>query len=123
RECDGAAHDAGLLAPLGDVGVLRVVGPPWLVTLPWATLPSRRGLATPCGPGVDLRGPSRGGGGPRVRATAVAGPAVPLAEREVAAVAAGYRDAAALSGAAATCAATAEALRRDHVVHLAVPGK
>lgn len=122
-EREAATLDAGLLAPLGDVGALRVVGPPWLVTLPWATLPSRRGLATPCGPGVDLRASSRGGGGPRVRATAVAGPAVPLAEREVTAVAAGYRDAVALSGAAATCAATAEALRRDDVVHLAVHGK
>lgn len=122
-ERGAAALDVGLLAPLGEVDALRVVGPPWLVTLPWATMPSRRGRATSSGPGVDLRAGWLGVEGARARATAVAGPAVPLAEREVAAVTAGYPGAVALSGAAATCAATAAALRRDDVVHLAVHGK
>ena len=119
-----AAHlDAGLIAPLGEVGTLRVVGPAWLVTLPWSVLPSRRGRATPCGPGIFLG--MRPGGVPRSapRTTAVAGPAVPLAAQEVAAVVAGYPGAAALTGDAATCAATAHALRSADVVHLAAHGK
>lgn len=121
-EREAALLDAGLLAPLGDVGTLRVVGPSWLVTMPWGVLPSRRGLATPTGPGVDLA-LDRGSPVAAPRTTAVAGPAVPLAAQEVAAVAASYPGAVALAGPSATCEATARALRSDDVVHLAVHGK
>lgn len=123
---EAAVLDEALVRPLGDVGALRVVGPPWVVSVPWAVLPSRAGRPTSSGPGVDLRavvGASRGASTTVApRATAVAGPAVPLAESEVAAVAASYPGAVALTGADATRAATAQALRSQDVVHLAVHG-
>ncbi|MGP7959722.1 CHAT domain-containing protein [Sanguibacter sp. A247] len=115
------AVDALLVVPLGVDGPLHVVGPAWCVTLPWATLPSRRGVATSAGPRVDLAGPrSARTAGQRV--VVVAGPDLHEAEREAFEIAAMWPDAELLVGQDATCAAVTHALRSADVVHLAAHG-
>ncbi|QIK82704.1 CHAT domain-containing protein [Sanguibacter sp. HDW7] len=113
--------DEMLVVPLGVSGPLHVVGPAWCVTLPWATLPSRRGVATSAGPRIDLAedrpGPVAGSG-----VVVVAGPDLVDGEREAAEVAERWPGAQLLVGADATCAAVTDALRSADVVHLAAHG-
>ncbi|MBD9698774.1 CHAT domain-containing protein [Flavimobilis sp. GY10621] len=113
--------DELLVMPLDVPGPLHVVGPAWCVTVPWAVLPSRRGVPTSAGPRVDLTGPGPGrpwGDGVVV----VAGPDLVDGEREAAEVAERWPGAELLVGRDATCGAVTEALRSADIVHLAAHG-
>ena len=122
----GAAWiDARLLAGVPSGAELHVVGPGQVITLPWGALPSRRGAVTSVSPHLV-----RARGRARERRTSstervvscIAGPGVPQGPAEAAEVAAIWAGAGALTGGAATCGATAEALRSSDVVHLATHG-
>ena len=110
--------DARLVAPLGAGRRLHIVTGGGLVTLPWSMVPSRAGRPTSVATrlvldGVAVRRPG---------VAAVSGPGLRHAEAEAVAVAAVWPGSYALLGDAATCAATAEALRTSGVVHLAAHG-
>lgn len=115
------ALDALFVVPLGVDGPLHVVGPAWCATLPWATLPSRRGVATSAGPRVDLAR-TRPGRAQGQRIVVVAGPDLDEAEREALEIAEMWPEAELLVGREATCAAVTRALRSADVVHLAAHG-
>ncbi|MFI5906301.1 CHAT domain-containing protein [Dactylosporangium sp. NPDC051541] len=122
---DAAARlDALLLGPLSEVDgrplVLVPTGP--LHSLPWALLPSCAGRPVTVAPSATLwlHAHSRAtGGGPVV---AVAGPRLAQAAPEATAVAA-MHGGTALTGAAATVAATLAALGTAGLVHLAAHGR
>jgi tetratricopeptide (TPR) repeat protein len=112
--------DETLLGPLGVTGDLHVAARDLLLTVPWSSLPSRRGRRTWANAWVDLRVGER----PRRsdRALVVAGPGLLAADEEASLVAAVWDDAVLLRGADASCAATAGRLAHAGVVHLAAHG-
>ncbi|HMO11430.1 MAG TPA: CHAT domain-containing protein, partial [Actinotalea sp.] len=113
-----ARLDELLLAPLGVTGSAHLVAGGTLVTVPWGLFPSRRGLAT----SVATRLEDRVSVGRRPGVLAVAGPGVPHAAAEVAAVTAAWGGGRSLLGAAATGRVTAAGLGEAGVVHLAAHG-
>lgn len=117
-----ARLDALLLADVRERGPLHVVAPGFLLALPWQELPSRHGLATSAG--SHLVGPAAIPGAPQIAGgvTALAGPGVPLADREARAVAGLWSGGEVLDGTAATTAALVRALGDRDVVHLAAHG-
>jgi tetratricopeptide (TPR) repeat protein len=112
--------DETLLGPLGVTGDLHLAARDLLLTVPWSSLPSRRGRRTWANAWVDLRVGER----PRRsdRALVVAGPGLLAADEEASLVAAVWDDAVLLGGADASCAATAGRLAHAGVVHLAAHG-
>jgi tetratricopeptide (TPR) repeat protein len=121
----GARVDRLLLAPLrpllGDRDVV-LVPPAALSTLPWHALPTVAGRPVVVAPSVaawsaaSTRPPAVG------PIALIAGPDLPHAEPEVAALAARYPAATVLTGPAATAAATLAALDGASVAHLAAHG-
>ncbi|MEN3359108.1 MAG: hypothetical protein V7637_3090 [Mycobacteriales bacterium] len=121
----GARVDDLLLAPLrpllGDRDVV-LVPPAALSTLPWHALPTVAGRSVVVAPSVaawaaaSTRPPASG------RVVLVAGPDLPHAAPEVAALAALYPGATVHTGPAATAAATLAALDGASVAHLAAHG-
>ncbi|MBE9924586.1 CHAT domain-containing protein [Cellulosimicrobium cellulans] len=115
-----AALDDALVVPLEAEGDLHVAARDLLLALPWASLPSRRGLRTWANSWVDLRV------GEPVRradeALVVAGPGLRFSGAEAKLVASVWEGADALAGEAATCEAVVDGLRTAGVVHLAAHG-
>jgi tetratricopeptide (TPR) repeat protein len=116
--------DAILLAPLAtEVGdrplVLIPTGP--LQSLPWSVLPSCAGRPVTVSPSAALWYGARSTG-PARRVSVVAGPDLPGARAEVAAVAA-IHGTVALAGAAATVEAAMAALNGAGLAHLAAHGR
>lgn len=112
--------DESLVAPLGATGDLHVAARDLLLALPWASLPSRKGLRTWANSWVDLRV-----GEPTRRADealVVAGPGLRFSGAEAKLVASAWEGAEALAGEDATCAAVVEGMRTAGVVHLAAHG-
>lgn len=139
-----ARLDALLLGPLAEIGdrplVVVPTGP--LHSLPWSLLPSCAGRPVTVAPSATLwhlartrlasadgtDGDGRGGAGPDRaglaaggRVVAVAGPRLPAAEPEAAAVGA-IHDGTVLAGAAASVEAVSAALSRAGLAHLAAHG-
>jgi hypothetical protein len=119
--------DALLLAPLAaDIGdrALVVVPTGRLHALPWSVLPSNLGRAVTVAPSASLwlratagpRDPTRGG------IVLVAGPGLPHASTEVAALARRYPTSRRLTGAAATCQAVSAAIDGADLAHVAAHG-
>lgn len=115
-----AALDDALVVPLEADGDLHVAARDLLLALPWASLPSRRGLRTWANSWVDLRV------GEPVRradeALVVAGPGLRFSGAEAKLVASVWEGAEALAGEEATCEAVVDGLRTAGVVHLAAHG-
>lgn len=115
-----AALDDALVVPLEADGDLHVAARDLLLALPWASLPSRRGLRTWANSWVDLRV-----GEPVHRtdeALVVAGPGLRFSGAEAKLVASVWEGAEALAGEEATCEAVVDGLRTAGVVHLAAHG-
>jgi tetratricopeptide (TPR) repeat protein len=120
-----------LLAPLaavGGAGALVIVPSGSLQSLPWPLLPGCAGRPVAIAPSAAswlaarpqaAARPRAPGGG---RVVLVAGPGVPQAEAEVAALAAAYPGAQVLTGAQATEAATLRALDGADIAHIAAHG-
>ncbi|WP_402461922.1 CHAT domain-containing protein [Isoptericola aurantiacus] len=117
-----ARLDDLLLRPVGVDGPLQVAARRELLSVPWASLPSRAGVATGVDSWVTLRDHESRCGAGASRAVVVAGPGLRAAELEARLVAATWGEATTLSGAAATCAATTAAIAGADVVHLAAHG-
>src|SRR5690606_4703867 len=120
------ALDRVLLAPVAGLGALHVVATGELATVPWGALPSRRGRATSVVSRLVLEETAAGAPvepvGRARTVTAIAGPGLAHADREVDAVAGCWPGAEVRHGADATCAQAALALGSAHVVHLAAHG-
>ncbi|MEN3308002.1 MAG: hypothetical protein V7603_4204, partial [Micromonosporaceae bacterium] len=118
--------DAALLRPLAaDIGQVPLVLVPTgrLQSVPWSILPSCAGRPTVVAPSAAAWHQARVSTDRRGAETSVvAGPDLPGAELEAAAVAEVYGTEA-LSGTAATATATLQALRRADLVHLAAHGR
>lgn len=132
RAVVGRSMDRGLaaiserFAPVlpDDDRTLVVVAGGWLGVVPWTMLPARRGRPTVVAPSVR-HWLSHAGTGPAepARVTAVAGPGLALAEREAHEVAGLWPGAAAVVGAEATVARTADLFAEPGLVHLAAHGR
>lgn len=107
-----------LLRPVVGAGPLHVVASGELATLPWGSLPSRRGRPTSVASRLVLADGAAPPAGQGV--VAVAGPGLEHAGREVAEVAARWPGAVTREG--ARCAQVVEDLARSRVVHLAAHG-
>lgn len=114
-----AGLDELVIAPLGIAGPLHVVAGGETIALPWALLPSRRGLPTTV---TDRLRPA-GGAVPRAGVVALAGPDLARSAEEARAVAAAWPAAVAVTGAAADCATALAALGSARVVHVAAHGR
>jgi tetratricopeptide (TPR) repeat protein len=129
--------DALLLAPLAaDIGdrPLVVVPTGRLHALPWSVLPSNAGRAVTVAPSASLwlrasagpRAPGSRAPGPREQVRGgivlVAGPGLPHASNEVAALARRYPTARRLTGGAATCRAVGAAIDGADLAHVAAHG-
>ncbi|QJW37595.1 CHAT domain-containing protein [Cellulosimicrobium protaetiae] len=114
------ALDEALVAPLEADGDLHVAARDLLLALPWASLPSRRGLRTWANSWVDLRigEPTRRAD----EALVVAGPGLRFSSAEAKLVASVWEGSDALAGEDATCEAVVDGLRTAGVVHLAAHG-
>lgn len=111
--------DDALLGPIGATGPLYVAARSFLVSLPWAALPSRRGLSTVVN-SLVARGVADWTPG---RTLVVSGPDLRHAAAETAAVASTWGgDVVRLDGDAATCAEVRTALAGTPVVHIAAHG-
>ncbi len=116
--------DALLLRPVGGETAGRplvVVPTGALQSLPWSILPSCAGRPVTVTPSATLWHAGRRGGGRRGPALVVAGPGLPGADTEAAAVAAVHQ-VAALTGTAATVAAVTARLDGARLAHLAAHG-
>ncbi|MBD8080541.1 CHAT domain-containing protein [Cellulosimicrobium arenosum] len=112
--------DDTLIAPLEAEGDLHLAARNVLLGVPWAALPSRRGLRTWANSWIDLRQ-----GQPQRRtdhALVVGGPGLRFSSAEARLVAGAWQSAALLTGASATCAAVVDGLDGAGVVHLAAHG-
>jgi tetratricopeptide (TPR) repeat protein len=111
--------DDALLAPIGARGPLYVAARGFLVSLPWAALPSRRGLSTVVN-SLVARGTADWAPG---RTLVVSGPDLRNAPSETAAVAGTWGgDVVRLDRDAATCAGVRSAIAHTPVVHIAAHG-
>ena len=131
----GRELDRRLLAPLaGDIGSrpLVLVPPAELHTLPWSVLPSCARRPVTVAPSAALWWRAAGDGPPRAAARAgddgarvvlVAGPGLPQAGAEVAALARCYPGAIRLTGRRATAEAVAAALDGADLAHVAAHGR
>lgn len=119
--------DTTLLAPVAQAGLgarpLVVVPTPTLMPLPWGMLASRRGRATSVVRSATswARRHTTLSGDPRVRA--LAGPDVPLADTEVAAVVSAWGSGQAVPATASRAADLVPALAECDLVHVAAHGE
>ena len=126
---DAAAQlDEALLAPLaGRIGDRPLVIAPTglLHAMPWAALPSCAGRPVTVAPSAALwlGAGTRPRAAPAARTVLAAGPDLPGAREEVAALASRYPAATCLAGADATVDATAAALDRAGLAHVAAHGR
>ena len=123
------------LAPLPDGRPLVLVPTGQLQSVPWLMLPGCAGrsvtvapsaatwLAAAGGPGKSGTAAARPPGGSAGHAVLVAGPGLPGAAREVAALSALYPDARVLTGPDATVGATLRALDGAAIAHIAAHGR
>ncbi|MFC8732987.1 CHAT domain-containing protein [Luteimicrobium sp. NPDC057192] len=111
-----------LVRPLAAEADLYVAARDPLIGLPWSAFPSRRGLRTAVNSHV-ARGRASDGDGREPRVLAVAGPGVVHADREALAVADGWQQATALTGADASTDSVRRAFEDHDVVHLAAHGR
>ncbi|MEG3615937.1 CHAT domain-containing protein [Isoptericola haloaureus] len=112
-----------LLGPLEVHGPLHVAARDGLLAVPWASLPSRAGIATSVDSWVARYEPVDGGDRARAaRALVVAGPGLAAADDEARLVAEEWVAADPRTGERATCAAVRESLADVQVVHLAAHG-
>jgi hypothetical protein len=123
--------DAMLIAPLGHrasgapPGRLVIIPTGGLLTLPWTMLPSLRFIPVEVAPSATAwlhatpAGPAPG----QVAVSLLAGPGLPRAEDEVAAIARVWPEATTLMGAAAGPGALRTALAAADVVHVAAHGE
>jgi len=111
--------DDALLGPIGAPGPMFVAARDFLVSLPWAALPSRRGLSTVVN-SLVARGSADWAPG---RTLVVSGPDLRHAQAETAAVAGTWGgEVLLLDGEAATCAQVRAAIAGTPVVHIAAHG-
>jgi len=115
-----AALDEALVVPLDARGDLHVAARDLLLAVPWASLPSRRGLRTWANSWTDVR---RGEPVRRTdRALVVAGPGLRFSTAEAQLVAGVWDGSSALVGTDATCAAVVGGIGPAGVLHLAAHG-
>ena len=117
-----AALDAALLSPLAVDGPLVVVSTGVLGQLPWSSLPSRRAASIVVAPSATKWLSSLGGAGHAGGVFAFAGPDLPRAADEAAAVARAWPATVTRTGADATSAEFAAAVGRAGVLHVAAHG-